>query len=71
MGTGALSPGVKQKELEAYHSPPISAEIKKTWVYTSTPPILLHGVVFRDNFTFHLTLDKRLGGCFALVSLIL
>jgi hypothetical protein len=30
---GALSPG-----READHSPPTSAEVKKTWVYTSTPP---------------------------------
>jgi hypothetical protein len=30
---GALSP-----EREADHSPPTSAEVVKTWVYTSTPP---------------------------------
>jgi hypothetical protein len=34
---GALSPGVKQPGREADHSPPTSAKIKKTWVYTSTP----------------------------------
>jgi hypothetical protein len=28
---------------EADHSPPTSAEIKKMWTYTSTPPIRLHG----------------------------
>jgi hypothetical protein len=33
MGTGALSPG-----READHSPQTSAEVKKTWVHTSTPP---------------------------------
>jgi hypothetical protein len=35
---GALSPGVKQPEREADHSPPTNAEVKKTWVCTSTPP---------------------------------
>jgi hypothetical protein len=35
---GALSPAVKRKGREADHSPPTSAEVKKTWIYTSTPP---------------------------------
>jgi hypothetical protein len=35
---GALSPGVKRPGREADHSPPINAEIKKMWIYTSTPP---------------------------------
>jgi hypothetical protein len=35
---GALSPGVKRQGREADHSPPASAEVKKTWIYTSTPP---------------------------------
>jgi hypothetical protein len=50
MGTGAVSPGIKQSGLEADHSPPTSAEVKKTWVYTSTPPY-----VFKDweNFTVY------------------
>jgi hypothetical protein len=34
----ALSPGVKRQVREANHSPPTSAEAKKTWIYTSTPP---------------------------------
>jgi hypothetical protein len=34
----ALSPGVKRPGREADHSPPTSAEVKKTWIYTSTPP---------------------------------
>jgi hypothetical protein len=34
---GGLSPGVKRPLLEADHSPP-SAEVKNTWIYTSTPP---------------------------------
>jgi hypothetical protein len=35
---GALSPEVRQPGYEADHSPPSSAEVKKTWLYTSTPP---------------------------------
>jgi hypothetical protein len=30
--------GVKQPGREANHSPPASAEVKKIWIYTSTPP---------------------------------
>jgi hypothetical protein len=33
-----LSPGVKRSAREADHSTPTSAEVKKTWIYTSTPP---------------------------------
>ncbi|PNF25415.1 hypothetical protein B7P43_G08793 [Cryptotermes secundus] len=36
--TGGSFPGVKRPGLEADHSPPTSAEIKKMWIYTSTPP---------------------------------
>jgi hypothetical protein len=32
MGTGALSPGVKRPGREAEHTPPISAEVKYTWI---------------------------------------
>jgi hypothetical protein len=35
---GALSPGVKRSGREAHHSPPTSAEVKKMWIYASTPP---------------------------------
>jgi hypothetical protein len=38
MGTGTLSPGVKRQGREADYSPPVSAEVKKMWIYTSTPP---------------------------------
>jgi hypothetical protein len=30
-------PGVKRQEREADHSPPASAEVKKTWIHSSTP----------------------------------
>jgi hypothetical protein len=33
----ALSPGVKRPGREVDHSPTISAEVKKMWIYTSTP----------------------------------
>jgi hypothetical protein len=35
---GTLSPGVKWQGREADHSPPTSAKVKKTWIYTSAPP---------------------------------
>jgi hypothetical protein len=38
MGTGAVSPGIKRQWREADHSPPTSAEVKKIWIYISTPP---------------------------------
>jgi hypothetical protein len=39
MGTGgSFTRGVKRLEREADQSSPISAEVKKTWIYTSTPP---------------------------------
>jgi hypothetical protein len=51
MGTGGSFPGVKQQGREADHSPPVSAEVKKIWTYTSTPPYAFI-VKLRDNFTF-------------------
>jgi hypothetical protein len=33
---GTLSPGVRWPWCECDHSPPTSAEVKKTWIYTST-----------------------------------
>jgi hypothetical protein len=35
---GDLSPGVKRPGRQADHWPSTSAEVKNTWVYTSTPP---------------------------------
>jgi hypothetical protein len=37
MGTGGSFPGVKRPGREADHWPPASAEVKKSWVYQSTP----------------------------------
>jgi hypothetical protein len=39
--SGALSTGVKRPGREPDHSPPASAEFKKMWIYTSTPPYAL------------------------------
>jgi hypothetical protein len=41
MGNGALCPGLKRPGREADHSPSTSAEVKKMWIYTSTPPYFL------------------------------
>jgi hypothetical protein len=38
MGTGNPFPGVKRPGREADYSPPASSEVKKMWIYTSTPP---------------------------------
>jgi hypothetical protein len=37
-GIGGSFPGVKRPGREADHSPPASTEVKKMWIYTSTPP---------------------------------
>jgi hypothetical protein len=37
MGTEGFFPKVKRQGREADHSPPTSAEVKKMWIYTSTP----------------------------------
>jgi hypothetical protein len=34
---GAISPGVKRLGRESDHTPPTTAEVMKTWIYTSTP----------------------------------
>jgi hypothetical protein len=44
---GALSPSIKRPGHEADHSPPTSGKVKKTWVYSFTPPY-----TFMANFTF-------------------
>jgi hypothetical protein len=37
LGTGVSFPGVKRQGREPDHSPPTSTEVKKMWIYTSTP----------------------------------
>jgi hypothetical protein len=43
MGIGG---GLKRQGREADHSLPTSAEVKRTWIYTSAPLYRLHGVAF-------------------------
>jgi hypothetical protein len=38
MGIGILSPRIKRPGREADHSPLNNADVKKMWVYISTPP---------------------------------
>jgi hypothetical protein len=38
MGIGGYSTWLKQLGREAEHLPPALAEVKKMWIYTSTPP---------------------------------
>jgi hypothetical protein len=38
MSTGGSFPGVKLPGRETDHGPEPSAEVKKMWIYTSTPP---------------------------------
>jgi hypothetical protein len=45
MHTEGSFPRGKVLERQADHSPPTSAEVRKTWIYTPTLPIRLHGVV--------------------------
>jgi hypothetical protein len=47
----AFSPGVKRQGREADHSPLTSAKVKKMWMYTSTPPVCLHGRVLNQLST--------------------
>jgi hypothetical protein len=50
---GTLSPSVKWQGREADHSPPIGAEVKKTWIYTSASSYVFMAqclVKDRDNF---------------------
>jgi hypothetical protein len=43
--SGVLYPGVKRPGREADHSPPVSAEVKKMWIYTSTPPYAYYWIL--------------------------
>jgi hypothetical protein len=45
VGAGGSFPGLKRQWREADHSPPASAEIKKMWICTSSPPLRLHGAM--------------------------
>jgi hypothetical protein len=50
-GTGGSFPGGKAAGPEADSSPPTSAEVKKTWVYTSTPPyVFMYHILLGGNY---------------------
>jgi hypothetical protein len=38
MGTGGFFTGIKRQGRETDYSPPVSAEVKIMWIYTSTSP---------------------------------
>jgi hypothetical protein len=40
MDTMVFFPGVKWQGCKAYHSPPTGVEVKKTQIYTFTPPYI-------------------------------
>jgi hypothetical protein len=53
---GTLFPDVKSQGREADHSPRTNAKVKKTWIYTSTPPHIFMAyclIKHKDNFTFY------------------
>jgi hypothetical protein len=60
---GALSPGIKRQGREAKHSSPTTVEVKKIWIYTSSPhtPSWRSALLVKhsDNFTFCGVFDKR------------
>jgi hypothetical protein len=64
MDTGGFFDGVKRPGREADNSVPTSAEVKKTWIYTSTPPksswrsasLIKH----KDKFTLYIYIYKTL-----------
>jgi hypothetical protein len=45
----ASSPGIKRPGREAGRSPPTRAEVKKTFIYTSTPPYLYIYLTYFHN----------------------
>jgi hypothetical protein len=52
----ALSPGVKRQGCKVDHSPPTTAKVKNTWIYTSTTQYIFVALCLisqaYDNFTF-------------------
>jgi hypothetical protein len=63
-GGGGLSPGVKRPRRETDHSYPSSAEVKKMWIYISTPNTPSWRS-HRDNFTLFYNLSN-IHECFLL-----
>jgi hypothetical protein len=61
MGTGGFSSGVKLPGREADYYSLTSVEVKKTWIYISTPPnvFMASGLIpkHRDNFNLLFTIS--------------
>jgi hypothetical protein len=59
----ALSKGVKRPGREADHSLPVSATVKKMWIFTSTPQYGLNAIIqFKIRKNHRWPLDMRFGG---------
>jgi hypothetical protein len=52
-GIGGFFPGIMRPECQDNYSPSLNAEVKNTWNCTYTPPVRLHGVVFKHRIRFH------------------
>jgi hypothetical protein len=52
-------PGVKLPGPEGDHSPRTSTEVKKTWIYTSTPPYAFMVYKHKGNLTFTLHISLK------------
>ena len=56
----ALSPGVSKPGRESGHSPPSSTKVGQDWMYSSFPPIFLHGgqvhIIFHSSTCEHCSL---------------
>jgi hypothetical protein len=70
MGTRGSYCGVNRWGREAEHSIANSADVKNTWLYTSTPPYAFMAeclIKDRSNFTFY-SIELLLCKCLAMVS---
>jgi hypothetical protein len=56
---GAFFPRVKQPGHKADHSPLSGIRVANAWSYTSTPPMLLHGMVFKHMIHLHDVVKQR------------
>jgi len=52
MGRESPFLGLKRLGHEADHSPQTTAKVKNGGSYTSTSPVCLRGIMYRDNLTF-------------------
>jgi hypothetical protein len=65
-GWGALPPGLKWSGREVEHSPPSSAKIENSWIYTSITPCVFMAwclIKHRDKFTSTLHIHSEPAHC--------